>query len=62
MPLFIQNMGNFPPILQERVSKALEYAVTIADCVPEQEPLSLAYLLQQPLSSPRKVTVLSFFE
>ncbi|CAM6024333.1 unnamed protein product [Sphagnum balticum] len=34
MPLFIQNMGNFPPILQERVLKVLEYAVTVANCVP----------------------------
>jgi hypothetical protein len=62
MPLFIQNMGNFPPILQERVLKVLEYAVTVANCVPEQELLSLTYLLQRPLLSPLRVTVLSFFE
>ncbi len=62
MPLFIQNMGNFPPILQERVLKVLEYAVTVANCVPEQELLSFTYLLQRPLLSPLRVIVLSFFE
>ncbi len=41
MPLFIQNMDNFPPILQERVLKVLEYAVIVANFVPEQELLSL---------------------
>jgi hypothetical protein len=62
MPLFIQNMGNFPPILQEWVLKVLEYAVTVANCVLEQELLSLTYLLQQPLLSPLRVIVLSFFK
>ena len=62
MPLFLQNMGNYPLILQERLLKVLEYAVTVVNCVPEQELLSLCYLLQQPNSSPLCKTVLSFFE
>lgn len=62
MPLFLQNMGNYSLILQERLLKVLEYAVTVVNCVPEQELLSLCYLLQQPNASPFRKTVLSFFE
>lgn len=62
MPLFLQNMGKYPLMLQERLLKVLEYAVTVVNCVPEQELLSLCYLLQQPYASPLRKTVLSFFE
>lgn len=62
MPLFIQNMGKYPPLLQERVLKVLEYAVMVANCVPEQELLSLCYLMQQPLASSIRIAVLLFFE
>ena len=62
MPLFIQNMGTYPPLLQERVLKVLEYAVISGNCVPEQELLSLCYLVQQPMGSSLRVAVLTFFE
>jgi hypothetical protein len=62
MPLFLQNMAKYSLMLQERLLKVLEYAVTVVNCVPEQELLSLCYLLQQPNASPLRKTVLSFFE
>lgn len=61
VPLFILNMDGFPPSLQEIILKILEYAVTVVNCVPEQELLSLCCLLQQPISSELKHTILSFF-
>ncbi|XP_077248016.1 protein SPIRRIG-like [Tasmannia lanceolata] len=61
VPLFILNMTEFPPPLQEIILKILEYAVTVVNCVPEQELLSLCCLLQQPLTSGLKYTILSFF-
>ncbi|KAK4776809.1 hypothetical protein SAY86_005497 [Trapa natans] len=61
VPLFIQNMAEFPPSFQEIILKILEYAVTVVNCVPEQELLSLSCLLQQPITSDLKQTILSFF-
>ncbi|OVA03460.1 BEACH domain [Macleaya cordata] len=61
VPLFILNMENFPPSLQEAILKILEYAVTVVNCIPEQELLSLCCLLQQPITSDLKYTILSFF-
>ncbi|KAL5863946.1 hypothetical protein ACOSQ3_001460 [Xanthoceras sorbifolium] len=61
VPLFILNMANFPSSLQEIILKILEYAVTVVNCVPEQELLSLCCLLQQPITSELKKTILSFF-
>lgn len=61
VPLFILNMGGFPPALQEVILKILEYAVTVVNCIPEQELLSLCCLLQQPISTSLKHTILSFF-
>ncbi|KAK1289585.1 hypothetical protein QJS10_CPB18g01229 [Acorus calamus] len=61
VPLFILNMAEFPPSLQEIILKILEYAVTVVNCVPEQELLSLCCLLQQPITSGLKHTILSFF-
>ncbi|XP_061972968.1 protein SPIRRIG-like [Populus nigra] len=61
VPLFILNMAGFPPSLQEIILKILEYAVTVVNCVPEQELLSLCCLLQQPIASELKHTILSFF-
>lgn len=61
MPLFILNMAGFPMSLQEIILKILEYAVTVVNCIPEQELLSLCCLLQQPISSSLKHTILSFF-
>lgn len=61
VPLFILNMAEFPPSLQEIILKILEYAVTVANCVPEQELLSLCCLLQQSITSELKHTILSFF-
>lgn len=61
VPLFILNMGSFPAALQEVILKILEYAVTVVNCIPEQELLSLCCLLQQPISTSLKHTVLSFF-
>ncbi|BBN02508.1 WD repeat and FYVE domain-containing protein 3 [Marchantia polymorpha subsp. ruderalis] len=61
IPVFVQNMASFPAILQERLLKVLEYAVTVVNCIPEQELLSLCYLLQQPLDSTMRAKVLSFF-
>ncbi|XP_062214623.1 protein SPIRRIG-like isoform X2 [Phragmites australis] len=61
VPLFILNMGSFPAALQEVILKILEYAVTVVNCIPEQELLSLCCLLQQPISTNLKHTVLSFF-
>ncbi|XP_010270013.1 PREDICTED: protein SPIRRIG-like isoform X2 [Nelumbo nucifera] len=61
VPLFILNMAGFPSSLQEIILKILEYAVTVVNCVPEQELLSLCCLLQQPITSELKHTILSFF-
>ncbi|KAI4349464.1 hypothetical protein L6164_010050 [Bauhinia variegata] len=61
VPLFILNMAGFPSSLQEIILKILEYAVTVVNCVPEQELLSLCCLLQQPITSELKQTILSFF-
>ena len=61
VPLLILNMAGFPSSLQEIVLKILEYAVTVVNCVPEQELLSLCCLLQQPITSELKLTILSFF-
>ncbi|KAL1329696.1 hypothetical protein HN51_046871 [Arachis hypogaea] len=61
VPLLILNMAGFPSSLQEIILKILEYAVTVVNCVPEQELLSLCCLLQQPITSDLKHTILSFF-
>ncbi|KAL2663924.1 hypothetical protein AAZV13_02G129300 [Glycine max] len=61
VPLLILNMAGFPSHLQEIILKILEYAVTVVNCVPEQELLSLCCLLQQPITSALKQTILSFF-
>jgi hypothetical protein len=61
VPLLILNMAGFPPSLQDIILKILEYAVTVVNCVPEQELLSLCCLLQQPIASELKHTILSFF-
>ncbi|XP_024965480.1 protein SPIRRIG-like isoform X1 [Cynara cardunculus var. scolymus] len=61
VPLLILNMGGFPPPLQETILKILEYAVTVVNCIPEQELLSLCCLLQQPITSELKHTILAFF-
>ncbi|KAI9080258.1 hypothetical protein K1719_037652 [Acacia pycnantha] len=61
VPLFILNMAGFPSSLQEIILKILEYVVTVVNCVPEQELLSLCCLLQQPITSELKKTILSFF-
>ncbi|KAL4200146.1 hypothetical protein AMTRI_Chr03g148230 [Amborella trichopoda] len=61
VPLFILNMAGFPSSLQEKILKILEYAVTVVNCVPEQELLSLCCLLQQPITSGLKHSILSFF-
>ncbi|KAK8532504.1 hypothetical protein V6N12_053944 [Hibiscus sabdariffa] len=61
IPLLILNMAGFPSSLQEKILKILEYAVTVVNCVPEQELLSLCCLLQHPISSELKLTILSFF-
>ncbi|KAL3517618.1 hypothetical protein ACH5RR_020207 [Cinchona calisaya] len=61
VPLLILNMAGFPPSLKEIILKILEYAATVVNCVPEQELLSLCCLLQQPISSELKHTILSFF-
>ncbi|XP_013629649.1 PREDICTED: BEACH domain-containing protein lvsA-like [Brassica oleracea var. oleracea] len=61
VPLLVLNMGEFPSSLQEIILKILEYAVTVVNCVPEQELLSLCFLLQQPINSELKHTILSFF-
>ncbi|XP_050935853.1 protein SPIRRIG [Cucumis melo] len=61
VPLLILNMAGFPSSLQEIILKILEYAVTVVNCVPEQELLSLCCLLQQPIMSELKHTILSFF-
>ncbi|MED6196056.1 hypothetical protein PIB30_043740 [Stylosanthes scabra] len=54
-------MADFPPSLQEIILKILEYAVTVVNCVPEQELLSLCCLFQQPITSELKQTILCFF-
>ncbi|XWS76343.1 hypothetical protein CRYUN_Cryun01aG0168100 [Craigia yunnanensis] len=61
VPLLILNMAGFPSSLQEIILKILEYAVTVVNCVPEQELLSLCCLLQQPITSELKLSILSFF-
>ncbi|KAL8236293.1 hypothetical protein R6Q59_017374 [Mikania micrantha] len=61
IPLFILNMGGFPQLFQEIILKILEYAVTIVNCIPEQELLSLCCLLQQSITSDLKHTILGFF-
>ncbi|KAL1225121.1 BEACH domain-containing protein A2 [Cardamine amara subsp. amara] len=61
VPLLVLNMGGFPSSLQELILKILEYAVTVINFVPEQELLSLCFLLQQPINSELKHTILSFF-
>ncbi|WOL03138.1 protein SPIRRIG-like [Canna indica] len=61
LPLFILNMAGFPASLQEIVLKILEYAVTVVNCIPEQELLSLCCLLQQPITTNLKHTILAFF-
>lgn len=62
VPLFILNMAGFPASLQDIILKILEYAVTVVNCIPEQELLSLCCLLQQPITSNLKFTILSFFD
>ncbi|KAE8679627.1 WD repeat and FYVE domain-containing protein 3-like isoform X2 [Hibiscus syriacus] len=59
--LLILTMAGYPSSLQEKILKILEYAVTVVNCVPEQELLSLCCLLQQPITSDLKLTILSFF-
>ncbi|GAB4841646.1 hypothetical protein Ancab_022361 [Ancistrocladus abbreviatus] len=61
LPLLILNMAGFPPHLQNIILKILEYAVTVVNCIPEQELLSLCCLLQQQITSELKHTILSFF-
>jgi WD repeat and FYVE domain-containing protein 3 len=61
VPLFILNMSGFPSSLQEIILKILEYAVTVVNCIPEQELLSLCCLLQQPITTRLRHTILSFF-
>ncbi|KAJ3673307.1 hypothetical protein LUZ60_006681 [Juncus effusus] len=61
VPLFILNMAGFPNSLQEIILKILEYAVTVVNCIPEQELLSLCCLLQQPITTSLRQTILSFF-
>lgn len=61
VPLLILNMGGFPQSFQEIILKILEYAVTVVNCIPEQELLSLCCLLQQPITSELKRTILAFF-
>ncbi|KAM0064499.1 putative transcription factor WD40-like family [Helianthus debilis subsp. tardiflorus] len=61
VPLLILNMGRFPSSLQEIILKILEYAVTVVNCIPEQELLALCCLLQQQVTSELKHTILSFF-
>nr|XP_043610012.1 protein SPIRRIG-like [Erigeron canadensis] len=61
VPLLILNMGGFPTSLQEIILKILEYAVTVVNCIPEQELLALCCLLQQQIASELKHTILSFF-
>ncbi|XP_071742483.1 protein SPIRRIG-like [Rutidosis leptorrhynchoides] len=61
VPLLILNMGGFPPSLQEIILKILEYAVTVVNCIPEQELLALCCLLQQQITSELKHTILSFY-
>nr|XP_043618861.1 protein SPIRRIG-like isoform X2 [Erigeron canadensis] len=61
VPLLILNMGGFPTSLQEIILKILEYAVTVVNCIPEQELLSLCCLLQQSITSELKCTILTFF-
>ncbi|CAL5357461.1 unnamed protein product [Camellia sinensis] len=61
VPLLILNMGDFPPSLQEIILKILEYAVTVVNCIPDQELLSLCCLLQQLITSELKLSILSFF-
>ncbi|KAF3779101.1 BEACH domain-containing protein A2 [Nymphaea thermarum] len=61
IPLFVLNMAEFPALLQEKILKILEYAVTVVNYVPEQELLSLCCLLQQPIETELKCSILSFF-
>lgn len=61
VPLLILNMGGFLPSLQEIILKILEYAVTVVNCIPEQELLALCCLLQQQITSELKHTILSFY-
>ncbi|XP_065861076.1 protein SPIRRIG-like [Euphorbia lathyris] len=61
VPLLILNMGGLSSSLQEIILKILEYAVTVVNCIPEQELLSLCCLLQQPIPSEVKQTILTFF-
>ncbi|WCJ21211.1 Beige/BEACH domain WD domain G-beta repeat protein [Euphorbia peplus] len=61
VPLLILNMGGLSSSLQEIILKILEYAVTVVNCIPEQELLSLCCLLQQPIPSEVKQTILAFF-
>ncbi|KAK4418318.1 protein SPIRRIG [Sesamum alatum] len=61
VPLLILNMAGFPLPLQEIILKILEYAVSVVNIIPEQELLSLCCLLQQPITSELKHTILSFF-
>uniref|UniRef100_A0A7N0ZQG3 Uncharacterized protein n=2 Tax=Kalanchoe fedtschenkoi TaxID=63787 RepID=A0A7N0ZQG3_KALFE len=62
VPIFILNMAGFPVSLQDVILKILEYAVTVVNCIPEQELLSLCCLLQQPITSDLKFAILSFFD
>ncbi|XP_068651356.1 protein SPIRRIG-like isoform X2 [Aristolochia californica] len=61
VPLFIHNMAQFPPSLQEIILKILEYAVTVVNCVPDQELLTLCFLLHQPINTKLKHKILCFF-
>ncbi|PIN24790.1 hypothetical protein CDL12_02480 [Handroanthus impetiginosus] len=61
VPLLILNMAGFPLSLQEIILKILEYIVSVVNIIPEEELLSLCWLLQQSITSDLKHTILSFF-
>ncbi|CAN6439603.1 unnamed protein product [Victoria cruziana] len=61
IPLFVLNMAEFPALLQDKILKILEYVVTVVNYVPEQELLSVCCLLQQPIRTELKHSILSFF-
>lgn len=61
VPLFINSMGSFPQILQDRLLKVIEYAVTVVNYVPVQELLALCCLLQPLTATSVRQTILSFF-
>eukprot|EP00850_Spirogloea_muscicola_P018850 SM000177S03183 [mRNA] locus=s177:89339:105711:+ [translate_table: standard] len=61
LPTFSLKLANSSAMLQTRLLKVLEYAVTVLNVIPDQELLALCVTLQKPSVPPLGQNLLSFF-